>query len=99
MWIKTENNQYLDLNSGTVLFVSRYHEAVNHAAQNVELYRVQVESRNYAPKTLSSGYVDEVAAQDALDELMSGEEFKEIQPPVTEEETETESDVDSEEGK
>jgi hypothetical protein len=102
MWVKTTNNQYVDLDNGTVLFASRYHDTVNSVA-DVERWRVQVESRNYAPKILAEGYADEAEAYAALEEFMSGEDFKELQPPVSDEESADtaadESTVDSEENK
>jgi len=94
MWVKTEEKQYLNSETGTVLYVRSYH-GVNKGVHGAELWRVMYEGRGQAPRTLRGGYESAEAAQDALDEFMSSQDVAEIQPPVTDEETadDTEEEV------
>jgi hypothetical protein len=76
MWTKTEAKTYVNLETGSSLFIQNLAAPVNTS-------RVQARLPGGQTVTLADGYVDEATAQAAMDELMDAITFVQIQPPVS----------------
>lgn len=89
----SSNGTYIDLSNGVRLGVREY----SHNGVKWEVWLKQSVSQN--AETIADGYASEAEALGALDDFMSESDFRQLQPPITAEETTVANDEDEEEVK
>lgn len=85
-WLRLRSEQkpsstgtYVNLSNGARLGVREY-------ARNGAKWEVWMKQAGLNAETLGDGYATEADALSALDDLMAETDFRQLQPPVTEEE-------------
>lgn len=98
MWVKLQDESYVDLATGATLDVAAKHDEATAVAQSW-CVRVRSPLANRAMPSTLEEYPTEEEARGALDDLLSNVEGGVLvaQPPVTDEETDEETaDVEQE---